>query len=72
VDEFGKKFYYATRGTGGMTHEDPDDRPPEVFGGKVALYSGEGRESYLLLPIIPKNNLIEGASKYPGTKGGAI
>ena len=54
VEEFGKKFYYATRGTGGMTHEDPDDRPPEVFGGKVTLYSGEGRESYLLLPIIPK------------------
>jgi hypothetical protein len=54
VDDFGKKFYYATRGTGGMTHADPDDRPPEVFGGKVTLYSGEGRESYLLLPIIPK------------------
>ncbi len=54
VEEFGKKFYYATRGTGGMTHEDPDDRPPELFGGKVTLYCGEGRESYLLLPIIPK------------------
>jgi len=53
LSEFGKKFVYATRGTGGMTHNDPDDRPQRVFGGKVTLYSGGERESYLLLPIIP-------------------
>ena len=28
LSEFGKKFYYGTRGTGGMTHNDPGDRPP--------------------------------------------
>jgi hypothetical protein len=54
LSEFGKKFYYATRGTGGMTHDDPDTRPRDVFGGQVTLYSGGGRQSYLLLPIIPK------------------
>jgi hypothetical protein len=54
VDGFGQEFYYATKGTGGMTHNDPDDRPPEVFGGKVTLYGGGGRDSYVLLPIIPK------------------
>ena len=54
VGEFGQKFYYATRGTGGMTHEDPDNRPRDVFGGKVTLHAGGGRESYLLLPIIPR------------------
>ena len=36
-----------------MTHADPDDRPSDIFGGKVTLYAGGGRESYLLLPIIP-------------------
>jgi predicted acyl esterase len=53
LGEFGKKFHYATRGTGGMTHDDPDDRPPAVFGGTVTLHAGGPRESYLLLPIIP-------------------
>jgi hypothetical protein len=53
LSEFGKKFHYATRGTGGMTHNDPDNRPPDVFGGKVTLHAGGLRESYLLLPIIP-------------------
>jgi predicted acyl esterase len=53
LSEFGKKFHYGTRGTGGMTHDDPDDRPKDVFGGKVTLYAGGGRESYLLVPIIP-------------------
>jgi predicted acyl esterase len=53
LSEFGKKFHYATRGTGGMTHNDPDDRPPEVFGGRVTLHAGGKRGAYLLLPIIP-------------------
>ncbi len=53
LSEFGKKFHYATRGTGGMTHDDPDNRPKDVFGGKVSLHAGGGRESYLLVPIIP-------------------
>jgi len=53
IGEFGKKFYYGTRGTGGMTHNDPDDRPAGVFGGKVKLHGGGQWGSYLLLPIIP-------------------
>jgi uncharacterized protein len=53
LSEFAKKFHYATRGTGGMTHDDPDDRPKDVFGGRVTLHAGGGRESSLLLPIIP-------------------
>ena len=53
LSEFGKKFHYATRGTGGMVHNDPDDRPREVFGGRVTLHAGAGREAYLLLPVIP-------------------
>ena len=53
VDEYGQTFYYATRGTGGMTHADPDDRPEEVFGGKVTLHVGPDHPSHLLLPVIP-------------------
>jgi hypothetical protein len=53
LSEFGKQFHYGTRGTGGMTHADPDDRPVERFGGRVTLHAGGGRESYLLLPIVP-------------------
>ncbi len=53
LSDFGKKFHYATRGTGGMTHDDPDNRPKDVFGGTVTLHAGGGRDAYLLLPIIP-------------------
>jgi len=53
IGDFGQKFHYATQGTGGITHADPDNRPRDVFGGKVTLYGG-GRDSYVLLPIIPK------------------
>ena len=53
LSEFGKKFHYASRGTGGMTHNDPDNRPADIFGGKVTLFSGAGKNAYLLLPIIP-------------------
>ncbi|HEY7362902.1 MAG TPA: CocE/NonD family hydrolase, partial [Methylomirabilota bacterium] len=53
LSEFGKKFHYATRGTGGMTHDDPDNRPKDIFGGTVTLHAGGGRDAYLLLPIIP-------------------
>ncbi len=54
LSEFAKKFHYATRGTGGMTHNDPDNRPATVFGGKVSLHAGDARRSYVLLPIIPR------------------
>ena len=53
LDEYGESFYYATRGTGGMTHADPDDRPPEVFDTTVTLHAGPDAAPYLLLAIIP-------------------
>jgi predicted acyl esterase len=58
LSEFGKKFHYGTRGTGGMTHNDTSNRPADVFGGRVTLHAGGGRESYLLLPIIPPKNAV--------------
>jgi hypothetical protein len=53
LSEFAKKFHYGTRGTGGMTHNDPDNRPKDVFGGKVTLHTGPDRQAYVMLPIIP-------------------
>jgi uncharacterized protein len=53
LSEFGKTFHYGTRGTGGMTHADPDHRPKGVFDNRVTLYSGADRQSWLMLPIIP-------------------
>ncbi len=41
------------RGCGPFVHDDPTDRPVEVFGGKVTLHCGAGREAFLLLPVIP-------------------
>jgi hypothetical protein len=37
-----------------MTHSDPDDRPAEVFGGKVTVHVGPEHPSHVLLPIIPE------------------
>ena len=53
LDEFARTFHYASRGVGPFTHADPEDRPEEVFGGRVTLYSGGERASYVVLPVIP-------------------
>jgi predicted acyl esterase len=53
LDHYGETFYYATRGTGGMTHDDPDNRPPEVYGGTVTLHVGPDYPSQVLFPVIP-------------------
>ena len=41
-------------GVGPFLHDDPRDRPPKVFGGKVTLHAGGGQGAYVLLPIISK------------------
>ncbi|MGH8640192.1 MAG: CocE/NonD family hydrolase [Burkholderiales bacterium] len=42
------------RGCGPFLHDDPEDRPPAIFGGKVTLHSGPQRQSHVVLPVIPK------------------
>jgi hypothetical protein len=39
-------------GCGPFMHNDPRDRPPGIFGGKVTLHMGPDRAAYLLLPVI--------------------
>lgn len=40
-------------GVGPFLHDDPRDRPPKIFGRKVTLHAGGGRDSYVLVPVIP-------------------
>ena len=41
------------KGCGPVVHDDPVDRPPEIFSGKVTLHCGAGCKAAVLLPVIP-------------------
>ena len=45
---------HPMRGCGPFVHDDPQDRPPEIFGGKVSLHFGPSHQAALLLPVIPQ------------------
>ena len=53
LSTFAKSFHYAHRGVGPFQHNDPDDRPADVFGATITLHCGPERSSHLLLPVIP-------------------
>jgi uncharacterized protein len=40
-------------GCGPFLHDDPRDRPVDVFGGTTKIHSGPNQENFLLLPIVP-------------------
>lgn len=42
------------KGCGPFVHDDPRDRPIEIFGGRTTLHVGKGREACLLVPVIPR------------------
>ena len=46
-------FKNELRGCGPFLHDDPRDRPPEVFGGQTTLHLGGPHAGWLLLPVIP-------------------
>jgi predicted acyl esterase len=46
-------FKNELKGCGPFLHDDPRDRPAEIFGGRTTLHFGRGRRAYLLLPLIP-------------------
>lgn len=48
-------FKNELRGCGPFLHDDPRDRPSDVFGGKTTLHFGAGREAFVLLPLILNN-----------------
>ena len=40
-------------GCGPFLHDDPQDRPPAIFGGKTTLHFAAGRDNFVVLPIVP-------------------
>ncbi|MEX2495079.1 MAG: CocE/NonD family hydrolase [Woeseia sp.] len=49
-------FKNDLKGCGPFLHNDEDDRPPEVFGGRTELQLGTVDPAYLLMPFIPARN----------------
>jgi predicted acyl esterase len=48
-------FKNDLKGCGPFLHDDPTDRPSDVFGGRISLYTDPERPSYLLLPVIDRS-----------------
>jgi hypothetical protein len=63
-------FKNELKGCGPFLHNDPTDRPADVFGGTTSLHFGRGRQPFLLLPIIPPNKSGSSASKRRGGRAG--
>jgi predicted acyl esterase len=51
---FLSNFKNELLGCGPFLHDDPADRPPEVFGGRVTLHLGGAHDGWLLLPVVPR------------------
>ena len=47
-------FKNELRGCGPFLHDDPIDRPKEIFGGTTTLHFDGAQQPYVLLPIIPR------------------
>jgi hypothetical protein len=61
------------KGHGMFVHTDPDDRPADVYGGTTTLVSAPDRQSYLLLPFIPRTTETSAAVRRgPFPKGPAV
>ncbi len=59
-------FKNELTGCGPFLHDDPQDRPTDIFGGVTTLHFGRGMANYVLLPIIPpKAEAAKGKSKPP-------
>ena len=52
-----KSFVNEMRGCGPFLHNDPDDQPEAIFGGKNTIHADGKRLSYVLVPIIPKKSV---------------
>ena len=47
-------FKNQLTGCGPFLHDDPRDRPREVFGGRVTIHTGPTTPSQLMVPVIPR------------------
>ncbi len=44
----------SMRGCSVFLHDDPGDRDPKIFDGTTTIHTGGTRNSYVLMPLIPK------------------
>jgi predicted acyl esterase len=56
-------FKNELTGCGPFLHDDPRDRPADIFGGVTTLHFGGRRQPFLLLPVIPRKNAKMAASR---------
>ena len=56
-------FKNELTGCGPFLHDDPQDRPRDIFGGVTTLHFGRGMANYVLLPIIPPKPAAQEASQ---------
>jgi predicted acyl esterase len=47
-------FKNELTGCGPFLHDDPQDRPPEIFDGVTTLHFGRKTPNYVLLPVVPE------------------
>jgi uncharacterized protein len=50
-------FKNELRGCGPFLHDDPRDRPREIFEGRTTLHASHDRQPYVLLPIVPARHM---------------
>lgn len=48
-------FKNRLTGCGPFLHDDPTDRPLELFGGEISIHTGPRHPSSLLIPVIPRD-----------------
>ena len=58
-------------GNGPFLHDDPRDRPMDIYGGKTTIHLGAGHENFVLLPIIPTRPAKSVAGKAKAAKSKA-
>ena len=57
INEESRKFHrYPSKGCGPFLHAISSDRPADIYGGNVTIYTGGDHPSYLLLPVIPEKS----------------
>ena len=49
--------WLSMRGCGPFLHDDPQGRPPEVYGRPVTIHTGPTRGGYVLLPVVPRSGM---------------
>jgi predicted acyl esterase len=61
-------FKNELKGCGPFLHDDPVDRPAEIFAGATTLHWRRGRMPYLLLPLIPRSKSRQSGMQDRGTQ----